>query len=97
MKNLLMFLSSWYKVSRGTVRRGLIVFVLLCSGCCLSSETTVLARQIADSAATQSTELAEVADLLLTEQGERILLRAAKLEEATSGLADILGAPKEIE
>jgi hypothetical protein len=56
-----------------------------------------LARRIADSAAAQSTELAEVADLLLTEQGERVLLRAEKLEEATSGLADILGAPKETE
>jgi len=73
------------------------VFAILCSGCCLSSETAILARQIAESAATQSTELAEVADLLLTEQGERILLRAEKLKEATSGLADILGAPKEIE
>lgn len=83
-----------------------ITFILICcSGCWLSPETKILARKISDSSAKQRIEIAELADMKLetgekiseTEQGKILLRRAEKLEEATSGLADILGAPKEIE
>jgi len=83
----------------------LIVCVFLCSGCCLSPETKILARRIANSTATQRVELSELANIKLetgetlaeSQRGRILIKRAEKLEEVTAGLADILGAPKEVE
>jgi hypothetical protein len=89
----------------GAIVRSIILLGVLCAGCCLSPETKILSRRISDSTAKQRTELVELANMKLeigkkiseTPRGKLLLKRAEKLEEATSGLADLLGAPKEIE
>lgn len=77
------------------MRRILLIVALVLSGC-LSPETKILSRKIANSTKSQETELA--AKLRGDESAEATKLRerASKLSEATSGLADILGAPKEV-
>lgn len=85
--------------------RVFVFILIICTGCCLSAETVALSRQVSISAKTQHTELTELAGMMLdtgqrisdTQRGKIILHRARSLQEATSGLADILGAPKEIE
>lgn len=80
-------------------------FVAIATAGCLSAETKIFARRIADSATIQHIELAKFSDLRLeagakiseTQQGKTLLKRAEKLKEATAGLADILGAPKEVD
>jgi hypothetical protein len=81
-------------------------FVLLatCSSCCLSADTKILARTISTSTDKQREEIVELFDAKLetgekisdTQRGRIILKRVEKLVEATSGLADLLGAPKEV-
>ena len=83
----------------------LSVFALLCSGCCLSSSTLDLSRKIANKTELQETEIRELSDMTLntgekisgTEKGEALLKRARDLTVVTSGLADLIGAPKEVE
>ena len=76
--------------------RILLICVLLVAGC-VSYETKVLSRKIANSTKNQEIEL--IVKFSGDESAEAIRLqkRAAKLSEVTSGLADILGAPKDIE
>lgn len=76
--------------------RMLLICVLLVAGC-ISQATKDLSRKIAKSTKNQEIEL--TAKLSGDESAEAVRLqkRAAKLSEATSGLADILGAPKDVE
>lgn len=72
---------------------------------CLAPETKTLARIVANSTAKQQDELTELGEMKLdtgqkisdTQRGRILLKRAQKLTEATSGLADLVGAPEEVE
>jgi hypothetical protein len=85
----------------------LCITLLLVSvaGCCISKDTKILARKIANSTATQAVELNALSDLKLengqkiseTRMGSTLLKRAVRLGEATAGLADLVGAPEEVE
>lgn len=79
--------------------------LVCCAGCCISSDTKILSRKIANSTAKQEKELAELSDMKLntgkkiseTQRGKILLRRASSLSTATSGLADLVGAPEEVE
>ena len=77
--------------------RKLILVCALCVTGCLSYETKVLSRKIAVSTKNQETELAVKLKDDESLQATRLRKRASKLSEVTSGLADLLGAPKEVE
>lgn len=82
----------------------LLIFTLA-SGCCISADTKILARKISNSAAIQTAEISQLVGLRLesgqkiseTSQGDALLRRSIRLKEATAGLADLLGAPEEVE
>jgi hypothetical protein len=78
-----------------------IVLAFAAVGCCLSTETKILARRIAISTAAQEVEVTALLEKrqntrdALSPEETKILKRAKKLSEATSGLADLLGAPED--
>ena len=79
------------------MRKILFIAILIISGCGLSVETKILARRIANSSKTQEIGLAKKFQGDQSPEAVKLIERAKKLSDATSGLADILGAPKEIE
>jgi hypothetical protein len=87
------------------MKKLMIVVALLCSSCCLSGTTVNLSRKIANKTALQETEIRELSDMTLntgekisgTEKGKALLKRARDLTVVISGLADLIGAPKEVE
>jgi len=80
------------------------LILALISGCCISADTRMLSRTVSSSTEKQHEEIIELFNTKLetgeqianTQRGRIILKRAEKLVEATSGLADLLGAPKEV-
>lgn len=76
--------------------------VVFCAGGCLSVETKILSRKIANSSQAHHQELLDLnvvkppegKTLFDTKEWKAVVKRAAKLRQVTSGLADILGAPK---
>jgi len=76
--------------------RMLFICVLLVAGC-VSYETKVLSRKIAKSTKNQEIELTAKLTGDESEEAAKLQKRAARLSEVTSGLADILGAPKDVE
>ena len=82
--------------------RAILLSVVLCTGCCLSAKTKILSRKIAFSAQSHHQEMLDLKKvtpkdgetIFDTKEWKTAVKRAAKIGQVTSGLADLLGAPK---